>query len=218
MPRSTTRAAAAARPLAHLREHTMPAPKLLLHPVDPDTAAVPEDRLARELRAIGLIGGGMPLGKAVFYPVGEQFLQLVTFLGCSPAIELDPPDDPQELEKASAAGRFCHVFISSGEQLRFRGDSQTRTPRCPRCRSPEPDWKTRLQVWQEGKQGPDWTCQACGFCGSLTDLVFRKTAGFSRTFLEIRGIYPAEAVPGPTLLDTLASLTGTPWTTIYLRE
>jgi len=196
----------------------MPAPKLLLHPVDPDAATVPEDRLARELQAIGLIGDRMTLEKTVFYPVGEQFLQLITFLGCSPAIELDPPGDPLELEKASAAGRFCHVFISSGEQLQFRGDNQTRTPRCPRCRSPEPDWKARLQSWQGGQHGPDWTCQACGFCGRLSDLVFRKTAGFGRTFLEIRGIYPSEAVPGPALLDTLASLTGNPWTTIYLRE
>jgi len=196
----------------------MPAPKLLLHPVAPDTAAVPEDRLARELQAIGLIGDRLPLEKTVFYPVGEQFLQLVTFLGCSPAIELDPPADPQELEKASAAGRFCHIFISSGEHLQFRADSQTRAPRCPRCRSPEPDWKARLLSWQAGQHGPDWTCQACGFHGRLSDLVFRKTAGFGRTFLEIRGIYPSEAVPGPALLDTLASLTGNSWTTIYLRE
>jgi hypothetical protein len=146
----------------------MPAPKLLLHPADPGTAAVPEDRLAQELQAIGLIAGRKSLENAVFYPVGEHFLQLVTFLGCSPAIELDPPDDPQELESASATGRFCHIFIDTGERLRFRGDSQT--------------------------------------------------AGFSRTFLEIRGIYPAEAVPGPALLETLAALTGNSWTSIYLRE
>jgi len=196
----------------------MAAPKLLLHPADPDTAAVPEDRLVRELQAIGLIGAPMPLEQAVYYPVGEQFLQLVTFLGCSPAIELDPPGDPQELEAASATGRFCHVFISSGEQLRFRGDSQSQAPRCPRCRSPEPGWKARLQAWQAGNNGPDWRCQDCGFSGRLSHLVFRKTAGFSRTFLEIRGIYPSEAVPGQALLDTLAALTGAPWATIYLRE
>lgn len=196
----------------------MSAPKLLLHPADPDTAAVPEGRLAQELQAIGLIAGQRQLENAVFYPVGEHFLQLVTFLGCSPAIEIDPPDDPQELERASAAGRFCHIFIDSGERLRFRGDSHTRTPRCPGCRSPEPEWRARLQSWQAGKHGPDWTCQDCGFSGHLGDLVFRKTAGFSRTFLEIRGIYPAEAVPGAALLDTLAALTGNSWTSIYLRE
>jgi len=106
----------------------MPAPKLLLHPADPGTAAVPDDRLAQELQAVGLIAERKLLKNTVFYPVGEHFLQLVTFLGCSPAIELDPPDDPQELERASAAGRFCHIFIDSGEQLRFRGDSQTRAP------------------------------------------------------------------------------------------
>jgi RNase P subunit RPR2 len=196
----------------------MPAPKLLLLPADPDTAAVPEDRLVQELQAIGLIAGRKPLKNQVFYPVGEHFLQLVTFLGCSPAIELDPPGNPQELENASAAGRFCHIFIDSGDRLRFRGDRQTQAPRCPGCRRPEPAWQARLQAWQTGKHGLDWTCQACGFSGRLSDLVFRKTAGFSRTFLEIRGIYPAEAVPGPALLDTLAALTGKPWTSIYLRE
>jgi hypothetical protein len=196
----------------------MPAPKLLMHPASPDTAAVPADRLAQELQGIGLIEGPIPLEKGVFYPVGEQFLQLVTFLGCSPAIELDPPRDPQELEEASASGRFCHVFITSGEQLQFRGDSQTRAPRCPRCRHPETHWIARLQAWQEGNHGPGWNCHACGFSGRLSDLVFRKTAGFGRTFLEIRGIYPSEAVPGQTLLDTLAGLTGESWTTIYLRD
>ena len=196
----------------------MPAPKLLLHPADPDTAAVPEDKLVQELQSIGLIAGSVPLGNTVFYPVGEQFLQLVTFLGCSPAIELDSPDNPQDLESASEAGRFCHIFIDSGERLRFRGDSQTRTPRCPACHSPEPEWKAGLHAWQAGKQDQDWTCKCCGFCGHFSDLVFRKTAGFSRTFVEIRGIYPAEAVPGSTLLDTLAALTGNSWTSIYLRE
>jgi hypothetical protein len=217
MPILTGRSVTAERRRTHRREHTMPAPKLLLLPADPRTAAVAEDRLVRELQAIGLIGAQMPLEKAVYYPVGEHFLQLVTFLGCSPAIELDPPGDSQELEQASAAGRFCHVFIVSGEQLQFRGDSQTQAPRCPRCRSPEPHWKAGLQAWQGG-DGPDWRCHDCGFSGLLSDLVFRKTAGFGRTFLEIRGIYPAEAVPGQALLDTLASLTGGPWTTLYLRE
>ncbi len=196
----------------------MPAPKLLLFPADTDTAAVPEDTLTQKLQAIGLIGRRMCLENAAFYPVGEHFLQLVTFLGCSPAIELDPPGDPQDLERASAAGRFCHVFIDSGDRLRFRGDSQTQPPRCPGCRSPEPEWEARLHSWQAGEHGTDWTCQACGFSGHLSDLVFRKTAGFSRTFLEIRGIYPAEAVPGPALLDTLAGLTGNLWTSIYLRD
>jgi hypothetical protein len=196
----------------------MSAPKLLLLPASPDTTAIAADRLAHELQAIGLIGEWMPRGTGGFYPAGEQFLQLVTFLGCSPAIELEPPGNLQELQKASTEGRFCHVFIESGEQLRFRYDSQTRTPRCPQCRNPVPDWALRLQAWQDGKQGLDWSCQSCGFSGHLTDLVFRKTAGFGRTFLEIRGIYPSEAVPGPALLNTLAALTGEPWTTIYLRE
>jgi len=196
----------------------MSAPKMLLHPAAQETAVIPSDKLARVLQEIGLIGEPRHLQDALFYPAGERFLQLVTFLGCSPAIEIEPPDDPLELEKASAAGRFCHVFLSTGEALQFRHDSRTRAPLCPQCRSPEPDWNAELKSWQEGRGIPHWFCKACGFSGHLNDLVFRKTAGFSRTFLEIRGIYPAEAVPGPALLSRLEVLSGGPWVTIYLRE
>jgi len=191
---------------------------MLLHPAARETPAIALEQLSGQLRAIGLIDEPRPLHGDLLYPVGEQFLQLVTFLGCSPAIELVPPDDLQELEQASMAGRFCHVFLQSGDPLRFRHDSRTRPPLCPQCRSPEADWQLAADTWQDGEDTGKWSCRVCGFKGCFSDLVFRKTAGFSRTFVEIRGIYPAEAVPGPALLDCLQSLSGGPWTTIYLRE
>ena len=43
-------------------------------------------------------------------------------------------------------------------------------------------------------------------------------AGFGRTFIEIRGIYPSEAVPTDALLDKLQRLADGPWKTIYIKE
>ena len=196
----------------------MAAYKLLLLPADPSCPAIGLDRLAERLQAIGLIGQPVPLHDGLFYPTGDRFLQLVTFLGCAPMIELDPPADPAELESASIEGRFCHIYLTETEQLQFRAEAQTRTARCPQCRKPEPDWEALIRAWQQDPVKSVWQCAACGHAGRPSDLQFRKTAGFGRTWIEIRGIHPSEAVPGDALLAALHTLSGCDWNTVYIKE
>jgi hypothetical protein len=195
----------------------MPAYKLLLHPKDPDWH-VETTTLADSLHGLGLIGAPVQLAQETFYPVGEQFLQLVTFLGCSPAIELDPPDDPALLEAASASGSFCHVLLGNTAKAWFRGDDNTPAPPCPHCRTPLADWPALRSAWRDISAQARWTCTTCGQSGEPAGLVFRKTAGVARSWVEIRGIYPSEAIPGSALLDCLRNLSGCDWKTIYLQE
>jgi hypothetical protein len=192
--------------------------KLILLPADPLCPPVNCEQLAGELQALGLIGAPVALEDEVFYPTGEHFLQLVSFLGCSPMIELDPPADQTTLASASAAGKFCHLFLNCTESLAFRADNQCPPPRCPECRQPVADWQAAIATWRQYTEQSDWTCAACDFSGQLTDLLFRKAAGFGRTFIEIRGIYPSEAVPTDALSGTLQRLTDGPWKTIYIKE
>ena len=196
----------------------MPAYKLILLPADPWSPPVHCERLAEELQAIGLIGAPAALADEIFYPTGENFLQLISFLGCSPRIELDPPADRSTLLAASTAGKFCHLFLSCTASLVLRADSQCPPPRCPDCRQPVADWHTVIETWRQHPVQPDWVCAHCGFTGQPTDLAFRRTAGFGRTFIEIRGIYPSEAVPTDVLLGTLQGLSNGPWKTIYIKE
>jgi hypothetical protein len=196
----------------------VPAYKLILLPADPLCPPVNREQLAGELQTIGLTGAPVALEDEVFYPTGDNFLQLVSFLGCSPMIELEPPADRATLLAASAAGKFCHIFLSCTESLTFRADSQCPPPRCPDCSQPVADWQTTIEAWKENRAQTDWTCTNCGFTGQLTGLAFRKAACFGRTFIEIRGIYPSEAVPTDALLDRLQRLTGGPWKTIYMKE
>lgn len=196
----------------------MAAHKLILLPADPTCPPVGIERLAGELQAIGLIGLPAKVDNDTFYPTGEHFLQLVSFLGCSPQIELQPPSDPVALAADSAAGKFCHVFLSSTDTLRFRSDPRTPAPRCPACRTPVADWQPRIQAWQTHPANSDWHCMQCGYTGEITGLGFRKSAGFGRSFVEIRGIFPSEAVPSEALLNTLKSITGGDWSTLYIRE
>ena len=196
----------------------MAAHKLILLPVNPDCAPVNSALLAGALQSLGLIGAARDINGATFYPTGDHFLQLITFLGCSPMIELEPPADREALAVDSRDGRFCHVFIDSGDTLRFRSDSRTPTPRCTHCRAPLENWPMVLQGWQDDPANDRWHCPQCGGNGRITALGFRKTAGFGRTFVEIRGIYPSEAVPGEALLNTLKTLTECAWATIYIKE
>ena len=196
----------------------MTAHKLILLPADPDCTPVSSAALADTLQSIGLLGAASDINGATFYPTGDRFLQLITFLGCSPMIELEPPADQETLAAASRDGRFCHAFLECRDTLRFRSDPRTPTPRCPQCRAPLADWPTTLKSWRDDPANDHWHCQQCSASGRLSELGFRKTAGFSRTFVEIRGIYPSEAVPGEALLDTLKSLTRCAWSTIYIKE
>jgi hypothetical protein len=195
----------------------MPAHKLLLHPKDAGLR-IPVDVLAEQLQAIGLIGAAIPLATGEFYPTGMQFLQLVTFLGCSPAIELDPPRNPEQLESASQRGAFCHVFIDCYAQARFRHDPHMLAPRCPHCSKPLANW-VALVIAAHDKPAPaQWSCACCGHYGDFSMLQFRKDAAYASCWVEIRGIYPSEAVPGDALWLCLRNLGGVDWRAIYLQE
>ncbi|MDH3970915.1 MAG: hypothetical protein OEU63_01955 [Gammaproteobacteria bacterium] len=196
----------------------MAAYKLILLPTEPQCPPLDCARLASELQAIQLIGEPVAVDNGVFYPTGKHFLQHISFLGCSPAIELEPPSDPAGLSADSAAGKFCHVFLHSSTSLCLRADQQCPPPRCPKCRQPCSDWRTTFSRGQQNPARTDWNCSGCGFSGQLTDLCFRKAAGIGHTFIEIRGIYPSEAVPTDALLNRLQRLSGGPWRTIYIRE
>jgi hypothetical protein len=203
------------------REKVTPvsAHKLLLCPDDPGCPEIATAVLADHLQAIGLAGNAVSLGAETIYPTGERFLQLVTFLGCSPAIELDLPDAPDVLEAACAAGQVCHIRISrSGRRLRFRAGNRPAAPRCPACRQPVADWETRIATWRSNPGDSGWECSHCAHQARVFDLNFRKGAGFGHTFIEIWGIHPAEAAPVAALLDALEDLGGCKWKTLYVKD
>jgi len=196
----------------------LPANKLILLPTDAHAGIEDCSQLASRLLHAGLIGAAREYHGGRFYPTGDQFLQLISFLGCSPSIELDPPQDSTQLDQAIAEGRFCHVQLVCGPTLRLRAEQQTRPPRCPTCGQPVTDWSTYIEHWQANPADTAWSCTHCGEHARLTDWAFGKTAGFGKVFVEISGIYPAEAVPAESLLQLLTDLTGSPWRYVYMKE
>lgn len=182
--------------------------KLVLLPVDPDWEPGIQ-HLPEVTRDIGLSGKTFPSGSGVSCAfIGDSFLQLVIFLGCSPRIEIDAPADGSE--------NFCHLrFPEIPRQPVLRYGNNTRPARCPNCRKPMKAWFERFKT-DSSRLQQAVHCDACGYAGTLAELDWRQTAGFGRTFIEVAGIFPNEAVPSDSLMARLKQATQVEWRHFYL--
>lgn len=199
-----------ARRISYHSTAGMAANKLILHPTAPSAMPIARQATTAALHAIGLTGERFQLdGRQHFLP-GDRFLSLVTFLGCSPAIEIAPAG-ADTLEEDARAGRFCHILIGDPlpvPQLRVGSNSRTRCPACQKTWAPFPD----------GYHGPDTVVVLCPRCHErhiASQLRWRRTAGVARLFIEIWGIYPGEAIPGDNLISRLSALTDSSWAWFY---
>lgn len=187
----------------------MTAPKLVLHPLAAVTD-LPPAACAEVLRELGLIGTAFALDGRTHYRTGPGFLDHVSFLGCAPSIELDPP--AAGADAAARAGRFCHIQLpEAGGRARLR----LRPGQRPRCRACRHDIDPLMIT------GPNGVASVCPGCGAGIDaarLNWRQAGGYAAQFLDIWGIHTAEAVPGDHLLDRLACLSGCAWGFFYIED
>ena len=191
--------------------------KLILTPANPDQAPRDVPALLASLRRLGFTGEPFQLAGRTHYLPGKRFLDLVTFLGCSPVILLEPPEDART-DPGIQADKFCHVGLwYAGEQPVFLAGGNTLSPRCRHCRQPQARWQLMISAWESDPSNDQWHCSECANQSRPYELDWRQSAGFGRFFIEIWGIYPAEAVPGEVLLETLSQSTDGPWGFFYLE-
>jgi hypothetical protein len=182
--------------------------RLLLTPEYPHR--VPDvPRLRAALSNAGLLGAPLA-GPDDTFLVGDRFLTLVTFAGCSVQVELTPP--------AEGDGPFCHLRLvgpfASPTLLQGRN---TRPPRCRACRAPLKDWRERLSAVG---QHPDTAlaCPACGAARPPWDWDWKGNAGFGRFFISVEEVFPGEATPAPALIELLTQETGAAWRHLYVQD
>lgn len=186
----------------------MSAPKLVLHPVAPGQHPAPAALLAA-LHGLGFLGPAFDLDGQRHYRAGPAFLDHISFLGCAPSIELEPP--VIEPEAAARAGRFCHIRLpeqATPARLRLRPGQR------PRCRSCRGDIAPAAFV----EETAEILCPGCGRRCNPERLNWRQAGGYAGLFLDIWGIHAAEAVPGDRLLDSLARAGGCAWTFFYTED
>lgn len=189
----------------------MSAPKLVLYPTDADAAPV-RTSLLRALQDLEFIGPSFELDDRAHHYTGPAFLDHISFLGCSPAIELDAPTGP--IEPAARTGQFCHVQLHEVTRLPRLRIRTGRQPRCRQCRidiDPQP-------LLAQITSGLESTCPGCGRQAAAERLNWRQSGAIARIFLDIWGIQGSEAVPGDVLLQRLGRTTGSRWDFFYIED
>ena len=174
-------------------------PALYLCAADPAWVPDGDRRLLSLLAELGLveISAGVP-GVEGALRAGPEFLALLTFLGCSPHVVLEP-----------GGGKTpCHLRQHLYPEVRFIASAASAQVRCPHCRHP-------IDALGSGAHDALHTCAGCGRITALSALDWRRSAGFGRCFLEIVGVHPHEAVPSDRLLDSLRELSSTDWQYFY---
>ena len=81
-------------------------------------------------------------------------------------------------------------------------------PRCPGCRGRFDDWRDRLPGWQSGEPA---ICTGCGGSWPAWALDWREHAIGGRVLVELRNVFPGEAIPSDLLLRRLKEATAIRW-------
>jgi len=183
-------------------------PKLVFHAVDPDYVPTSISEIVAVLQETGFLAEKWQSPESVLgerYLIGDSFLSQVTFMGCAPAIELEP------LKAEPASTEFCHIEIEAlKDEVTFVAGSEHLISRCPHCRQ-------RHAKWQNIPDSLSYICDKCQVRSHLAEYDWKHTAGCGRFFISLHGIYPQEAIPTSSLLKTLEKISGTPWTHFYIK-
>ncbi len=125
---------------------------------------------------------------------GDNFLSLLTFLGCSPNINLSPEEGEDH----------CSIsLIPSSETIEYLGRTPTIHPKCPLCKKRIANWKT--ESWKS--TGSICICDKCQTPTPYADLNWKHECGFARGGFIVSHIYPHEALPTEQLLSRLKQAT-----------
>lgn len=171
---------------------------LVLFPKNPDWAPASLASLADALRDIGLTGAERETN---FFSSGPQYLGLVTYLGCSPQIDLSQDANATTI-------RLRGIFAAS----QFLHGGNLKPPRCPNCRNTleKSDFATGVEN--------ELRCAHCGHSSLLYQLDWRRSAAFARVFVEISNVFESEAVPAEKLTACLEQASGETWDYSYVSR
>ncbi len=134
------------------------------------------------------------------YATGNNFISLLTFMGCSPNIELEPQADKP----------FCYIEINTDEKEKFYSGINIKAAVCPEC-------KTKI-THISNPADEKLHCPDCSNEFQISALNWRKTAFIAQSCIVVGNIYESEAIPNDQLLDALEKVSHSKWKYAYIRE
>lgn len=147
------------------------------------------------------------------YCVGDAFLRAITFMGCSPCIEFEPPAG---LEKNDTAA-FCFIRLSACQQknqMYHAGQFEAlkTLPRCRQCRNVISNWADCVSGLNSHWQ---LQCPHCQADLAAESLDWRKASGSGNVFIEVLNVYLQEAVPTDAFIQQLENISQSKWGYFY---
>lgn len=186
--------------------------RLVFTPADPFFVPQGIENLLERLRQIQFCSKPVQGMEAGHYLLGERFMQLVTFMGCSPFIQFEPTEDNQP---------FCHLVIDGPHHRPiFLAGKNTTPPRCEGCKKRIPQWEELMEKWDAAPKTFQVTCPHCGQRQNPVSYNWRQSAGSGRLFLFVENIFPNEAIPSPELMKSLqtSDTSNTAWDYFYIQD
>lgn len=184
----------------------------MLTPGEPFSLQPDIKTIMQALRKIKFCGDQLIGSDGKRYLMGERFMQLISFIGCSPYIQLEPTVDDKP---------FCHLIIDGPySNARFVRGKNTIFPRCGNCRKRIMQWEHHIAEWTEAPELYKAMCPHCSFQQSPANYDWRHSAGCGHLFLFIENIFPNEARPSLELLKSLqACRENSPdWKFFYIQD
>ena len=133
----------------------------------------------------------------VFEP-GARLMEYINFLGCSPTLRSGDTE--------------CQIRLHYFNEVTGMGGESLEAIRFPGCGHVIREPGKLLKICHLDRS---WTCPECESTGKINNINWRKSAGFSRLFIEISSIFPREALPSDKLLDLLKLYAPADWRWFY---
>lgn len=119
----------------------------------------------------------------------------VTFLGCSP--------DISNIKNT--------IQIKHFESITPLGAESIQSISCPKCKHKIPDPHKII------KQN-FYKCFSCKNKIPPSEINWRKTVGFSQSFIQIQNIFPKEAIPNDSFIELLSNFSKSSWNYFYSKS
>ena len=186
---------------------------MILTPNDFEWQAQSHEMLIAVLQDLKFIGERLINGSDC-YLLGDDFLQQVIFLGCSPAIELMPPDSLEVNDAAYWKG-FSFVYIpTASSNIECHIDMANSKPRCSDCGKRVKDWQQHTE-YEHSTAMNKLSCPFCSHKAMLCEWDWRQDGSCAKQFIHVVNIYPQEAIPTETFYSKLNAATSTQWSHAY---
>lgn len=135
----------------------------------------------------------------IFTPA-DQFMNLITFLGCSPNIKLESK---------------TFILTQVNTQLTAYGGDSIENIVCPKCKTKITNPFELISNFSEQKI---WKSNCCHNTIEVQKINWRKSAAFSQAFIQINNIFPKEAIPSDQLLKQLSEFSQSSWNYFYSKQ